>query len=99
MAPINKTIENDLITLKNFCQYEKLGGTTTMLWFYGLLVRYPLEYLLYSHEIPFHSHYRKKAKETIIKKLNQKVDLLLASTLTPREKLECIKNIINLLEV
>ena len=99
MAPINKTIESDLITLKNLCEYEKLGGTTKMLWFYGLLSRYPLEYLLYSHETPFHSHYRKKAKETVIKKLNQKVDLFLASTLTNQEKIECIKNIINLLEV
>ena len=96
MAPINKTIENDLITLKNFCQYEKLGRTTTMLWFSGLLNRYPLEYLIYSHETPFHSHYRKKAKETIIKNLILKVDLLLASTLTTQEKLEVIKNIINL---
>jgi len=99
MAPINKTIESDLVTLKNLCEYEKLGGTTTMLWFYGLLSRYPLEYLLYSHETPFHSHYRKKAKETVILMLNRKLDLLLTSTLTNQEKLEIINNIIKQLEV
>jgi hypothetical protein len=65
MHPISNSKENDLVTLKNFCQYEKLGGTHTMLWFYGLISRYPLEYLLYSRDTPFHNHYRDKAKERL----------------------------------
>ena len=99
MSPINGTKENDLRTLKNLCEYEKLGGTNAMLWFYGLLSRYPLEYLIYSHETPFLSHYRKKTKETVITMLNRKLDLLLTSTLTNQEKLEVINNIIKQLEV
>ena len=62
MAPINKTIEDDLRVLKNFCKYEKLFGTYTMLYFYGLLGRYPLEYLLYSQDTPFHKPYRDTGK-------------------------------------
>ena len=73
MTPINGTIENDLRTLKNFSEYDKLGGTHTMLWFYGLITRYPLEYLLYSHETQFHTPYREKAKATISKKFQNKI--------------------------
>jgi hypothetical protein len=65
MHPISNSKEKDLVSLKNFCQYEKLGGTHTMLWFYGLTSRYPLEYLLYSRDTSFHKHYREKAKERL----------------------------------
>lgn len=43
MKPIDGTIENDLRKLKDFCEYEKLCGTLTMLWFYALIARYPSE--------------------------------------------------------
>ena len=71
MAPINKTIEDDLRVLKNFCEHEKLCGTYTMLYFYGLLGRYPLEYLLYSRDTPFHKPYRDAAKITVAKRIEK----------------------------
>ena len=67
MYTITGTIENDLIRLKYLCEYDKLGGTCTMLYFYGFINRYPLEYLLYSRDTPFHYPYREKAKATIAK--------------------------------
>lgn len=68
MAPINNTIENDLVKLKSFCQYDKLWGTYTMLYFYGLISRYPLEYLLYSRDTSFHKHYREEARIRLLNK-------------------------------
>jgi hypothetical protein len=64
--PISNSIENDIKTLQGFCQYDTLGGTHTMLWFYGLISRYPLEYLLYSRDTSFHKPYREKAKECLL---------------------------------
>lgn len=67
MKPINGSTENDLNTLKHFCEYEKLGGTHTMQWFYAHIDRYPSEYLLYSKDTPFHRPYREKARARIAK--------------------------------
>ena len=85
MAPINKTIEDDLRVFKNFCEHEKLWGTHSMLYFYGLLDRYPLEYLLYSRDTPFHTPYREKAKITVAKKFENKIVPILNTKLSEEQ--------------
>ncbi len=65
-APLSETIVRDLKTLRAFSEYNTLGGTHTMLWFYALLRKYPFEYLLFSRDTPFHKPYREKAKERLI---------------------------------
>jgi hypothetical protein len=69
MKPIDGTIENDLRKLQDFCEYEKLCGTLTMLWINALIARYPSEYLLYSKDTPFHRPYREKARARIAKQV------------------------------
>ncbi len=64
-APLSKSIESDLKTLRTFSEYNTLGGTHTMLWFYALLRKYPLEYLIFSRDTPFHKPYREKVKEEL----------------------------------
>jgi len=97
MSPIKETIEEDLKTLRNYCTYERLGGTTTMLWFYGLLARYPLEYLLYSRDTPFHTPYRAQAKARFTKHIEIKLEGILSSILN-EEKVALLNQVMKKLE-
>lgn len=82
MGPINKTIENDLIKLKHFSEQEKLVGYVNHLWFYGLRTKYPLEYLLYSHDNSKQAYYKNEAIELVTKRINSRVNAILKGKLT-----------------
>jgi hypothetical protein len=97
MNTLSGSREGDLRTLKNFSSYDTLGGTCTMQWFYGLLRLYPLEYLQYSHDTPFHLHYRKTAREKLLNGIEWRLSKILNAELTD-EKVTTINEIFKQLD-
>ncbi len=91
MGTISGSREIDLRTLKSFSEYDILGGTCTMQWFYGLLGLYPLEYLHFSHDTPFHLPYRKKARESLVYKIECQLSKILNTDLTDEKVTKLIE--------
>lgn len=97
MRTISGSRESDLRTLKNFSSYDTLGGTCTMQWFYGLLGLYPLEYLQFSRDTPFHQFYRKKAREKLLNGFEWQISKILNAELTD-EKVTTINEVFKQLD-
>lgn len=97
MRTISGSRESDLRTLKSFSEYDTLGGTCTMQWFYGLLGLYPLEYLQFSRDTPFHQSYRKKAREKLLNGFEWQLSKILNAELTD-EKVTILNEIFKQLD-
>lgn len=97
MRTISESRESDLRKLKSFSVYDTLCGTLTMQWFYALLGLYPLEYLQFSHDTPFHLHYRKKAKEQLLNGIEWRLSKILNAEITD-EKVKTLNELFKLLD-
>lgn len=97
MRTISGSRENDLRKLKSFSEYNTLGGTCTMQWFYGLWGLYPLEYLQFSRDTPFHQFYRKKAREKLLNGFEWQLSKILNAELTD-EKVTTLNEIFKKLD-
>ncbi len=97
MRPINGTIENDLIKLKNFVSQPKISGYVSNLWFGGLVSKYPFEYLLFSQEYDFQQFKKEQTIEQIKNRLLMKLDKILYGKLTEEEvsDLKTIMSLVN----
>ena len=85
MRPMNGTIENDLIKLKEFASQPKISGYVSNLWFGGLVSKYPFEYLLFSQEFDFQQYKKEQTQEHIKKRVIVKLDKILKRKLSEDE--------------
>jgi hypothetical protein len=97
MRPINGTIENDLIKLRDFASQPKIVGYVSNLWFGGLVSKYPLEYLLFSQEFNFQKFKKEQTKEQIQKRVLLKLEKILESQIN-KEIIDELNQIIKKLE-
>ena len=97
MRPINGTIENDLIKLKDFASQPKIFGYVSNLWFGGLVSRYPLEYLLFCQEFDFQKFKKEQTKEQIKKRVLLKLERILEAQIN-KEVIDELNQIITKLE-
>ena len=85
MRPMNGTIENDLIKLKEFASQPKISGYVSNLWFGGLVSKYPFEYLLFSQDHEFQKFKKVQTKEHIKNRLLLKLDKIFQGKLNEEE--------------
>ena len=77
--------ETDLLQLQQFSQQTNITGWCANVWLNGLIIRYPLHFLVYSQNTDGNKWRKDKAKQNIKRELVNKIDKILSKSLEEKD--------------